>query len=227
MIEVHKQAGKAVILGDREKKIYHPLDRIQEDLNVMLKDHFSVSFTEDYEAMNKDRINSCEVFVAYTDKWDGPVSDQQAAGLINYVEEGGGLVVLHTGVSLSAHEKLLGLIGARFTGHPPYQSLEFESVREETGELHPIVQGLEPFQSEDEPYQYAFVDGIENQFILRYVLNGDSYPAAWVRHVGKGRIVSLMPGHHSNSLQHPEVHKLILRSCLWAAGRLWSDTWQG
>jgi len=220
MTGVQKQNGNAVILGDIENKQYHPLDRIQQDLVETLGADFTVTFTEDYEVMTPGRISTIDLFVAYTDKWDGPVTDAQAAGLTEYVASGGGLVVLHTGVSLSAHEKLLELIGARFTGHPPYQGLDFEAVKDAAGELHPIVRGLEPFRSEDEPYQYAFAEGVEKQVILRYVLDGESYPAAWVRQVGTGRLVSLMPGHNSNSLQHPEVRKLILRSCLWAAGRL-------
>ncbi|WP_282939117.1 ThuA domain-containing protein [Paenibacillus sp. RC67] len=220
MTAVQRQSRQAMVLGDIEKMIYHPLDRIQQDLNEMLGEHFTVTFTEDYEVMRKEQITDTGVFVSYTDKWDGPVTDEQADGLINYVVEGGGLVVLHTGVSFSAHAKLLELIGARFTGHPPYQSLEFEPLKKESGDLHPIVQELQPFHSEDEPYRYAFVEGVEKQVILHYSLDGETYPAAWVRHIGKGRMVSLMPGHNSNSLQHPEVRKLILTSCLWAAGRI-------
>ncbi|WP_028549074.1 ThuA domain-containing protein [Paenibacillus sp. UNC451MF] len=221
MAEVNEKAGQAIVLGDVERMIYHPLDRIEKDLNEILGEHFAVTFTEDYEVMHKERIRSSNVFVSYTDRWDGPVTDEQAEGLIQFVEEGGGLVVLHTGVSLSAHDKLLELIGARFTGHPPYQMLDFDSiVTGESGKRHPIVQELEPFRSEDEPYRYAFAEGVEKQIILQYTLDGESYPAAWVRHVGKGRMVSLMPGHNSNSLQHPQVRKLILRSCLWAAGRI-------
>nr|WP_283942840.1 ThuA domain-containing protein [Paenibacillus konkukensis] len=135
------------------------------------------------------------------------------------VREGGGLVVLHAGVSLSAHDRLFEMIGARFTGHPPYQPPAFEPVSGEAGERHPIVQDIAPFESEDEPYRYAFAEGAELAAILEYRLEGASYPAAWVRRVEAGRVVCLMPGHNANSLAHPQVRRLIRASCLWAAGR--------
>ncbi|WP_239630305.1 ThuA domain-containing protein [Paenibacillus sp. H1-7] len=214
------EAIRAVVLGDEERMKYHPLSRVQKDLETMLSGPLNVSFTEDYDVLLAERSRDYELLVAYTDRWDAAVTEEQAEGLISFVRNGGGLVVLHTGVSLSIYDKLHELIGARFIGHPPYQKLSFQRVEEGNAVLHPIVRELEPFESEDEPYRYAMLESTEKQVIVEYRQDGVAYPAAWVRHEGRGRIVSLMPGHNANSLQHPEVRKLILSACLWAAGRL-------
>lgn len=211
---------RAMILGDNERAIYHPLAGVEADLREILDTRFEVTFTEDFRVLEEGGLHGCDVLIAYTDRWNEPVTDAQAEGLIRYVEQGGGLVVLHTGVSLSAHEQLLELIGARFTGHPPYQRLVFEPVdgRGAGADKHPIVAAIRPFASEDEPYRYAFVEGASDlEVILQYELEGMAYPAAWVRHRSHGRLVSLMPGHNKASLQEPEVRKLITSGCLWAA----------
>ncbi|MFH5187308.1 ThuA domain-containing protein [Paenibacillus sp. TAB 01] len=47
---------------------------------------------------------------------------------------------------------------------------------------------------------------------------GEAYPAAWIRHMGKGRLAALRSGHNEASLRSPEMRKLIAAGCTWAAG---------
>lgn len=52
----------------------------------------------------------------------------------------------------------------------------------------------------------------------RYRPAGEAFPAAWIRHMGKGRLAALKPGHSEASLRSPEVRKLIAAGYTWAAG---------
>ena len=175
--------------------------------------------TADYSILTDDHPADMGVMIAYTDRWNDPVTRQQAGGIVRFIQRGGGLVLLHSGISLATNPELEELIGARFIGHPAYQSLSFRPVVGKGG-AHPIVQHIEPFDSPDEPYRYSLSPSNDREIILEYSLDGQFYPAAWVQRSGAGRIAVLMPGHNRDSLQHVQVKRLIRSASLWAAGRI-------
>ena len=47
-----------------------------------------------------------ELCIAYSDLWDERVSPRQTAGLLSYVSGGGGLLVIHNGVTLANRYEL-------------------------------------------------------------------------------------------------------------------------
>ncbi|WJH32815.1 ThuA domain-containing protein [Paenibacillus sp. CC-CFT747] len=124
------------------------------------------------------------------------------------------MLVIHNGISLQAHESLYKLLGARFTGHPPYQALSFQ-VRESD---HPLLQGISSFILEEEPYQYEVHPETERDVVLTYEAQGQVWPAAWVTRHGAGRLVYVMPGHHAPTFLHPEVRRLLRNAADWLCG---------
>jgi type 1 glutamine amidotransferase len=211
----------ALLLGDYTDAPYHPLNEVEQEIAAILQNQLTVHSTEDYDQLRAEHISKFDLCITYTDFWkrSGTVSSEQVAGLLSYVSSGGGLLVIHTGISLQIRYELLQLMGAKFTGHPAYQKLDYRVTCPD----HPIMEGIEPFSAEDEPYQFEFDPFTEKKVLLEYELDGQKWPAAWAHAYGLGRVVYLMPGHRVTVFQESMFRKLIVNSSLWAMGDLPED----
>lgn len=224
-----KGIGRAVLLGDVEAP-YHPVQAVEQDAAAILAPSFSVETIVEYGAALEGQPLDANVIISYADQWAEKLTEEQADGLLAYVSEGGGLVALHCGISLANHERLLPLFGARFTGHPPFQSLKFVPAAEASKEgedaageaadrFTALLAAIEPFELDEEPYRYEFADAPsgDREVLLHYEHEGTLYPAVWTQTYGLGRIINVMPGHTADSLRHPAVRRLLLAATEWAA----------
>jgi type 1 glutamine amidotransferase len=202
-----------LLLGDNVLAQYHPLQAVEKELMELLQDRFAIDSTEDYEIMSGNGLAPYDLCIVYTDRWGIPAASSQVGGLLGYVAGGGGLLILHNGISLQARYEISQLIGAKFTGHPPYAPLAFHI----TDVDHEIVRGIEDFTMEEEPYRFETDPFTETTVLLEYAHDGARRPAAWAHEFGLGRVAYLMPGHHIYSLKHPMYRKLIVQSGLWAS----------
>jgi len=155
--------------------------------------------------------------------------------LIQYVEEGGGLMVLHGGITtLNQSEKFSELLGASFDYHPPQQEIQIRL----SNPNHPLVQAFpaEGFKHVDEPYFYngAFSKGdftsllhFENASIKSQregqELTQGLTPAAWIREQGDGRVMYCAPSHNAQSYDNPDLLRFFLDNLQWVAGQVSFD----
>ena len=116
---------KALLLGSYTHPKFHPLQGIDKQITHLLNDMFTVQCTENHKMLHESNLYPYELCIAYSDLWDERVSPRQTAGLLSYVSGGGGLLVIHNGVTLANRYELAQLIGARFDGHPPMEKLYF------------------------------------------------------------------------------------------------------
>jgi uncharacterized protein len=209
---------RTLLVGHNESAPYHPLNAVQERLAEIWGGDFQVTPEVGTAALCKETIGAYELVVSYTDSWKTPAAPEEIAGLLGYVAQGGGLLVLHNGMSLQAAPELAQLAGAYFTGHPPYAELEFQVTEE--GAAHPLSSGLPGFTLDEEPYRYDMDPLVKVQVLLTYRHEGGEYPAAWIRPYGLGRVAVLAPGHHLPSFQHEEYSRWVRQAALWAAGKL-------
>ncbi|MDF2921414.1 MAG: glycosyl hydrolase [Paenibacillaceae bacterium] len=205
---------QALLLGTNEGAPYHPLNAVQEQLLHILRGHAEVNATVELAALERESLQPYDLCIAYTDIWKKPVRPEESAGLLQFVAGGGGLLVIHNGMSLQARPELCQLIGAKFTGHPPYTTLPFQL----TGIEHPLSAGLESFTMDEEPYRFELDPLAEVEVLLTYHHEGQDWPAAWTRQYGLGRVAFLMPGHHLPSFQIAGYAPWIVNSAKWAAG---------
>lgn len=105
------------------------------------------------------------------------------------------------------------MIGAKFASHPEFTSLPVH-IREPN---HRIMDRVEPFIVDDEPYRFEFNPHIRTTILAEYEHEGEMWPAAWTHEFGLGRIVYLMPGHRLSAFKVEGYRKLILNAGLWAA----------
>ncbi|AIQ65971.1 Trehalose utilization [compost metagenome] len=204
---------KCLLLGEYTHPRFHPLQGVDKQITHVLNELMTVQCTENKKMMLAENLGSYDLCIAYNELWNESVSPQQASGLLSYVSGGGGLIVVHTGLSLANRYELAQLIGAKFTGHPPYTPLQFRVLAHD----HDIMEGVEDFALEEEPYRYEFDPFTEKTVLMEYEADGETWPAAWCHSYGLGRVVYLMPGHHEPSFRHPEVRKLLLQAATWAA----------
>jgi len=146
------------------------------------------------------------------DRWGEEVPEVIVKSLLGFIENGGGILVIHNGISFQSNAEFAELVGGKFTGHPAYTTLEIK-IKEPK---HIIMEGINDFTIEDEPYRYDFNGFKEKEILFQYQHEGNIYPAAWTRVIGKGRLVYLMPGHNIASFKNETYRKIILRSSMWS-----------
>lgn len=207
---------RALALGHYHDWRYHPFTDVDKELESIFAGTMEVGSTDQYAMLHPDTLAEYRLFISYTESVDGKLSPGEAAALLSFVAQGGGLLAIHNGITLQRNHALAGMIGARFTGHPPFTALPVD-VREPE---HPIMRGIEPFVIDDEPYRFEFSPLLQTTVLAEYEHDGQRWPAAWAHEYGLGRIVYLMPGHQVASFQVEAYRRLILNGGMWAAGLL-------
>lgn len=157
------------------------------------------------------------------------------ANLLSYVEKGGGLLVVHGGVTtLNNSWDFSRLLGASFDYHPKQQAIQ---VRLEDPK-HPLVQAFpaEGFNHVDEPYfyknAYSELDfkpllyfnnaEIESQRKGQELTEGKTY-VAWIRAEGKGKVMYISPSHNAQSFENPDLLQFYLDGMQYVAGDVECD----
>jgi len=150
---------------------------------------------------------------------------QQA--FVDYVENGGGLIVSHSGTVAGANTDVLDkLAGCKFKFHPVDCPVFSEPIKP-----HPITEGVEAFTEVDEHYQlkiladdidivmasYAAAQGDEAKYVTEWYHNSPAKiaPSAFVRTQGKGRVAVLTPGHHLKVWLNPNFQRLLENAMNW------------
>lgn len=211
-----KHARQAILIGDYgEDAPYHPLDKVQHYIRDLMPEGWELHVTDDYDMFEAERLEAYDLCIVYTDAFNKKINPKHTAGIITYVINGGGLFMLHCGVSLQERSyELKQLMGAQYGGHTDYRALEMHIA----SPGHPIMKGISSFTMEEEPYEFTLLPGAERTILMEYSMDGDTWPAAWCSNYGLGRTVYLMPGHHAPSFEYPQFGKLIAQSICWLAG---------
>lgn len=144
-------------------------------------------------------------------------------GLEKFVEEGGGLVAVHSAIATyqdwSGFEDLIGGVWVWGTSsHDAYQVMKSEVVNPD----HPIVKGIPAqFEFADEfyhtlrvhPDSRILIEGIHEK-------NGETVrePLAWVaKDTPEERVAVILYGHDHVSWSHDAVQTMLKQALLWSA----------
>jgi len=154
---------------------------------------------------------------------------QQA--FIAYVENGGGLLVVHSGtVTGKETEALDCMIGCCFVSHPNACPVTVQPIKP-----HPVTEGVGVFCETDEHYRIEITAQDADVLIASYSPpqgetdknQEDPYnntqawicPAGYVRAQGKGRICALTPGHFLPVWLNPQYQRTIANALKWCGGQ--------
>lgn len=207
---------KALALGNYLDAKYHPFTDVDKEIETIFQGSIDVNSTDDYNVLNKENLQEIQLFISYTEFSDQPLPAHQTAALLSFVANGGGLLAIHNGISLQRNQELGAMIGANFTGHPPFGTLPIQ-ISEPS---HPIMEGIQSFDIDDEPYRFDMYPHYHTTVIAEYEHEGKKWPAAWTHEFGLGRVVYLMPGHQLSAFHVQSYRELIFRSGLWATKQI-------
>lgn len=204
---------EALALGNYADAIYHPFAGVDDELRDIFRDRIAVRCTGDYGMLKEEYLAPYRLFISYTEFLEEKLSPARTAALLGYVARGGGLLAIHNGISLQRNQELAVMLGGKFTSHPEFTSLSIR-IRERN---HRIMDRVEPFTVDDEPYRFEFNPHVRTTILAEYEHEDRLWPAAWTHDFGLGRVVYLMPGHRREAFRVEEYRKLILNAGLWAA----------
>ena len=200
---------KVLIVGDNEKAKWHKMSPFDELLKKILND-YEITVTTNYNDFEINELIKYDVCISLVDQWL-PLNESQTFGLLTYVFNGGGLLMIHQGISLQARDELALLARGRFIRHPEQCVLEYQPLQN----AHEIVQDILPFSVLEEPYQCVLDNITKTQVFLEYTYEESKYPAGWCHGYGTGKVVYLSPGHHIETLKNKAYQKIIQNSVKW------------
>ena len=182
----------------------------------------AVSVVEKPAFLASPKLHDYDVIVLHyqdTKSPQGPGLESQR-NFKRFVEEGGGLVLVH--FACGAYQgwdefgKIVGRVwNPTFRGHDKRGPFRVTM----TDAKHPITAGMEAFDTDDE--LYTCLDGtapIEVLAQARSNVDKKLYPMAFVLNYGKGRVFHCVLGHDVKALKPPSVRELYRRGCAWSAG---------
>ena len=194
---------RILLLGDEARALYHPLPRVEAGLRQALDGLGMLEVRTDYPTMTCGTLRDFDMVISYIDAF--PEMGPFEAELAQYVRSGGSVLALHNGMITPEGGPLAQCYGGAFITHPVYQMLHYH-VEPQNGWLK-----LEDFSMPEEPYMVRQLDE-ENQVFLSFRLEGQAYPAGWIRRAGLGTALYLAPGHDERTANNPVFAKL-LRLC--------------
>jgi hypothetical protein len=172
-------------------------------------------------------LDPADALVSYT--CDLRPDDAAQRGLVDYVTRGGRWLALHATNSAldapapggprvfgtpDAFGELSTVLGSRFLAHPPIAPYRVEI----SAPNHPLVAGIEPFETRDELYicdlfgplevlLHARFSGDCPSFPLGTVADDEPRPVLYLRRQGTGEVVYLTLGHCRSLRQLHELGK--------------------
>lgn len=105
------------------------------------------------------------------------------------------------------------LLKGRFLNHPPKCPVKVEITAG-----HPVTEGVNSFEIDDEHYQMEGKWDEVNVLGTTTSQHGTQV-GIWAHEVGTCRIVGITPGHTTEVLTHPEMVKLLKNAICWASAR--------
>ncbi|KAF5591809.1 glycosyl hydrolase [Fusarium pseudoanthophilum] len=169
------------------------------------------------------------------------LTEEEVTSLLNFVENGGGVVGIHAATSgLKANARYIKILGEVFNGHPPpqwmtlavespehyinrYESLPGpDSAPEEAPVCHVKIESLPASQFPwfDEVYTFRSHPRIEGRTILLSVQEGAEsagFPLSWTQTVGKGRVYYTALGHFDEAYKNNWFMESLRRAVVWTA----------
>jgi len=204
------------LLGD----VHHENSVITACLNAAFGDEIII--TEKAEDIPWDDFdNQAALYISAKETNTSPLPDgtieqwitpEREEALYRFVENGGAALFLHSGlVGFNIGSLYHELTGGVFIEHPPITAVTYVPVKRD----HPIMKEIECFTGADEKY-FCHINVSKVDVIMA---GEDSVHAGnitgWCREIGKGRTVSLTPGHTFEIAQNPNMVKLLQNAANW------------
>ncbi len=181
---------------------------------------FDVKISEEMTVLESDRLAK-DYDLIFLTRYNrkGTLSDKGKENLLAFVRSGKGFALSHlASASFPEWGEFRKMVGRYWvmkqSGHGPRSVFKNRIV----DSRHPITRGISDFDTDDE--LYAKLQGEEK---INVLVTADSdwskktEPLVFTLSYGKGRVFQEAYGHDSKAIHTPEVARIIVRGCEWAA----------
>ena len=144
------------------------------------------------------------------------MTDALEKNIISNVERGMGLLSLHCSIWNGNKRRYMDLLGVE---KPIMHTKIQPTLVHDLNQNHPITKGITDFSlGDDEIFSAIMKDSIKHTPLLK--LKGDEQPVdilgGWCREEGKGRVVSLLPGHTTGPYVQQPYRKILWNAAHWS-----------
>ena len=192
---------------------------------------YQVTICEDAAILETPAMSKYDLLIVNADRRDDEFkfSPAQQEAIFNFVRSGHGYVSIHGADNaakdwLPTWKEMLGGVFSHF-GLPDGKTRKGSFVVKIADTSSPITQGLKDFNLTDELYyQVQMMPDVQPLATIEF--QGVTWPVAWTRTFGKGRVFHTVLGHRDfgpekdDPLRNPNLGRLVVQGIDWvAAGR--------
>ena len=187
-----------------------PPEEMEFDLVKTAKDILSEAFVQRYDVIVVCSGNA--INASNSAPWFEPgVTEFGPEEFAEYVRAGGGLVIVHSG--LTVHEPVyVDLVGSEFISHPPRCMTHVHITAD-----NEVTYGVQDFSERDEHYELDVTCPDIEPFMETCSETGGTTVSGYIRRFGKGKVVVLAPGHTLAVWENPNYQKLFKNAIRFAA----------
>jgi len=201
----------------------HPWQQTAPVLAAQLRQdrRLQVSVVEDPGFLGDPALHGFDVVLMHWMNWEKPAPGPEAReNLRAFVAGGKGMALAHFACgAFQDWPEFRNLAGRSYDPKLPPHDPRGPYLVSITSVPHPITQGLQAFEADDELYTCLAGDRpIEVLATAHSKVTGQDHPMAFVFNYGKGRVFHSPLGHDVKAFSIPMVGELFRRGCAWAAG---------
>ena len=180
-------------------------------ISALAREGINISYRSDPDDLNPETLALYDALLLYANH--DSITTAQEEALLDFVASGKGFLPIHAAsYCFRNSDAFVELVGAQFKEHGT-GTFTAEILPVE----HPVLEGLEPFETWDETYVHDHHN--DDRTVLMERVDGDHRePWTWVRTYGDGRIFYTAYGHDERTWSRPGFQALIKNGLLWAVG---------
>ena len=202
---------KVLFLGDRGP--HRPKARFDQLEPVLAKRGIAMTYTDSLDSLTLDNLNKYDGLVIFANHDRG--KPEQVKAILDFVAAGKGFIPLHcASFCFTNDEDYIRLVGAQFRSH---STGVFRTKT--TKPDHPIMQGVDSFESWDETYVHTKHNEKDRVVLEVRADRTLEEPWTWVRTHEKGRVFYTAWGHDHRTWSHDGFQALVERGIRWACGQ--------
>jgi type 1 glutamine amidotransferase len=224
--------GTPVLILSGGQRQHHGYREQVYALQKALEDtgRYRATIVEDAAILETPAMAKYALMIVMADRRDDEFkfSQSQQKALLDYVKDGHGYVSIH-GADNAAKDWLpewRQMLGGVFShvGLPDSKTKKGNFTVKVADTRHPITRGVSDFLLSDELYYHIQMEpNVEPLLTIDY--DNGTWPVAWVRTYGKGRVFHTPLGHRDfgpdkqDPLQNPNLARVLLQGIDWVAGK--------